>query len=328
VDAELAPMDIGEKIMTIEEIKAKAEELKIDFDDEISEEDLQGKVDEKEGEVKKAEEERKKREDDVDYWKSEAKKVIEQRDSAKSDARTLKVKIKKLEGQIGDLPNADTIKQLEKELKDLGEFKKTIDAEKEEEDNKNKTEIEKLQLRSQKAIEEVESKHEVTLKEINEKMDKLSEELNTSKAETKKFRSSKLESEIVNVAAKLDAFSPSQVYTLMKDKFTYDKDLEKFILPVKEKGKLVDEKSVEDAVTDFLGKDENENLVKSKVNTDGLHTKESREIKGSGKKRGIYDPKDPKLIAEADHKGLSVDDLIDINIKRDKKLGRNQEKEE
>jgi DNA repair exonuclease SbcCD ATPase subunit len=314
--------------MTIEELKAKAEELKIDFDDETSEEDLQEKVDDKEKEIKKAEDEKKKKEDDVDYWKSEAKKVIEQRDTAKTDARTLKSKIKKLEDQIGGLPDADTIKKLEKELKDLGEFKKTIDAEKEEEENKNKTEIEKLQVRSKKEIEEVEAKHTVTLKEINEKMTKLEESLNTSQEETKRFRSSKLESEIVNVAAKLKAYTPSQIYTLMKDKFVFDKDLDRFILPMKdEKGKLVDEKSVVDAVTDFLGKEENDNLVESAVNTGGLHTRESREVKGSGKKRGIYDPKDPELIKEADLKGLEVEDLIDINIKRDKRLGLNKEEE-
>lgn len=309
--------------MTIEELKAKAKELEIEIDDDdnVDEDDLKEKIEDKEKEIADAKK-KEELENDAEYLRGELKKVIGQRDTAKKDRNALKGKIKKLESQMSDLPDPDDVKGLKEELDNLREFKESIEKEKEEKELEKKSELEKQQVRHEKELAKVQSDYEAKMKEFTEKMEEFQKELEKSRSETEKFRISKLESEIVNEAANKDAFYPQQVYLLIKDKFQWDDDLGKFIMPVRdEKGKLQDEKDVKTAVDEFLSDPNNENLVKSNVNRGSLGTKHSNDdIKGSSKRRGGYDPKDPELIKEADLKGLEVEDLIDINIKRDEKM--------
>lgn len=316
-------MDIGGSKMTIEDLQARAKELGIDFDDETSEDDLQSLIDGKEEEIAEAERKKEEEDNDIEYWKSEAKKVITQRDTAKKDSRALKSKVKKLESQLSDLPDPDTVNALKEQLNSLKEFKDTIEKEKEEEELAKKSEIEKMKVRNEKEVERIHGEYGEKMKEFEEKFNKVVEDLESTKKETHTLRHTKLESEIVNEAAKLNAFYPQQVYLLMKDNFEWDNDLGRFIMPIRDdKGKLADEKDVKAAVNDFLKDPNNENLVKSNVNKTGMYSRDTDTIKkGAGTKRGGYDPKDEELIKEAEFKGLEVEDLIDIKIKRDKKLG-------
>ena len=157
---------------------------------------------------------------------------------------------------------------------------------------------------------------------IKEKDDKLIEE--AKKTETANKRA--LKGSIIESAAKHEAYNPNQIFQILKDDFEYDADLDKYVYFVKDdKGKLKDELSIDEYVSKYLEDDGNSNLVKSKVNTDGLHTDNnpSNRTNTSDKKRGKYDPKNKEFILEASEKGFeNPNDWIDILEKRDAKLDK------
>ena len=128
-------------------------------------------------------------------------------------------------------------------------------------------------------------------------------------------------------AIKYDAFNPSQIMNMLEYKFEYDESLDEFSHDIRDNnGKLKDRKTVEDIVKEFLSDPKNENLVKSKIKVGGPDLKKGGDDSSDKNKKlskstpGTYDPKDPDLIEEADEKGLSVEDLIEIKKKRDAKL--------
>jgi len=310
--------------MTIENesLLKEAEELKIDVKKFDEEEVLQDAVDEKKDEI----EEQKKKENDVEYWKAEAKKSFEERDRFKKDYRTVNKKLGELTDKLNEAPNKSEFDKIQNELKELKKLKDDLDELAAAKELEDKTELEKQEIRFKKEIDRFEINFKAQLEEVSKKVGQRDEQLGEREKEIKRLRRYQLDSEIMKVANKHKAYNPSQIVKLVSSDFTYDETLEKFTFHVlDEKGKLIDEKSVEERIKEFLEDPDNDNLVESEVNTTGTGEKKSDKFV-SGKKRGGYDPKDPKLVEQADFKGLSVDDHIDILIKRDEKLKKIKEK--
>jgi len=305
---------------TKEELIARAKELKIDFEAEIEDSELDKLIITKEQEI-----EEKKKSNDVEYLREELEKAKKRRDTATSERRTLETKLKDLEKKLGTAPDPDKVKAIEDELKILKEFKTEIDKAKDEEDLKNKSELERAEVNFNKQLEEVRAEMKRQIDSVKTDAEKKTTELEQTKTMINRLRGNRLESEIMNAAIKLDAINPTQIVRLIKDEFEYDTNLDKFVNLVKDsKGTIKDEKSVDEMIKDFLEDPLNNNLVKSRANVGTGHrdtdsTSTSTSVKDND---GKYDAKDEDLIKEADLKGLSVEELIKTKIMRDKAYGR------
>ena len=144
------------------------------------------------------------------------------------------------------------------------------------------------------------------------------------------LRGAKLENEITRAAAKFEAINPAQIVRLLERDFQFDSDLERFVFLKRDaKGKLQDEKNVEERVEEYLTDESNDNLVKTTINTAGTGTSQSEAstttTKSAQKQTDGYDPKDEALIKEADFKRLSVEDLIETKKLRDAKFAAIEE---
>jgi len=305
---------------TKEELIARAKELKIDFEAETEDSELDKLIITKEQEI-----EEKKKSNDVEYLREELEKAKKRRDTATSERRTLETKLKDLEKKLGTAPDPDKVKAIEDELKILKEFKTEIDRAKDEEDLKNKSELERAEVNFNKQLEEVRAEMKRQIDSVKTDAEKKTTELEQTKTMINRLRGNRLESEIMNAAIKLDAINPTQIVRLVKDEFEYDTNLDKFVNLVKDsKGTIKDEKSVDEMIKDFLEDPLNNNLVKSRANVGTGHrdtdsTSTSTSVKDND---GKYDAKDEDLIKEADLKGLSVEELIKTKIMRDKAYGR------
>ena len=299
------------------EIENKAKTLGIEFDEKTTDEDLTKLIIEKE----------KSEPDDVEYWKAEAKKAFQTRDEVKAEKRKLQAKLTELEAKIKDAPDPASIKALKEELSKLKSFKEEFDKKVEEEELKKKSEIERMEITFKKQLESLSSELERLRQERESEKKHFEETLNREKAEKHRLRLNRLESEIIKHSVKYKALKPEQIVKLIKDDFTYDEELDKFVFLVKdEKGKLLDELSVEDRVKKFLSDPENENLVASSANTDGTgaSTSQTGDTKSGSKKTSSkeYDPKDPDLIRQAYLKGLTVEEHIATLKKMREKLNK------
>jgi hypothetical protein len=308
--------------MTIEDLIAKAKKLKIEFDEEnITEDELKAMI-----EVAEAEEEleTKKVDSDPEYLKSELKKAIEKRDTAKSERRKLLADKKLLEEQLKKAPNVSEIETLRDELKTLKEFKSEIDLEKVENERKKMDKITRLENDHQVELKKIEDELKAERETIAQIKDEEETAKTSLKEQVKELRIARLESEIIKTAATLNAWNPDQVARLVKSDFVYDDDLGKFVHTVRDsKGKIKEEKDVDEFVTDYLKMEENENLIRSKVNKDALHTDKELEIdnrRGSDSRKKAdkaksYDPKDPEIVEAAEMDGMEVPRYIEKVLK-------------
>jgi len=284
--------------MSLEDLKKKAELLGVTVKDDATEESLTDEIATKEKEL----------ESDVNYWKeqatkweSEAKKAFSKRDEFKRNKETLANQIKDLEGKLsGMVPSTDK-ENLEKEIKELRKFKKDIDDEQTKKDLENKTEVERLRIQMEKQEKTIREEFDEKLTALMQAKETTEKDLENIRNEAETLRLHKLESEIIKEASKLNAWSADQIFSLTKDKFIFDKNLNKFIHQIKdEKGKLLDEMSVKEYIENFLGKEENENLIKSKVNTSSLNTDKDKTIHNpKPSDLGKFNPKDPKIVQDA-----------------------------
>jgi len=308
-----------------EELTKKAEELKIDVSKYEDEDALRDAVEASE-KTKKKDDDKNKTEHEI-YLDKELKKVIGQRDEEKKERRKLSDKIKDLETKLSSAPSDDEIKTLKEQLQELKEFKDTIDSKREEEEDKKRTETERQLIAQQKDFEKTKTLLEEQLEKFQAQLDKRDEELKKQTDQVKSLRYFRLENEIAQYALTYEAINPRQIVRLIKDDAVYDENLDKFYYPVFDnKGKMINELTIEEKVKEFLEDSENENLVKSKVNTDSMHTKKSDGDKAPPD-FGSYDPKDPKLIQEAQDRRLTIEDWIAIKIKKDEKLQKIKEKQ-
>jgi len=304
------------------ELKEKAEKLGIEVKEDMDENSLEEAIKVKEEGTKTKKDDS----EDADHWKREAEKAFKKRDDAKADSRKLRAKIKDLEDRLENAPNSEDFESMKETLSELKEFKKEKDAEAEEKADKERTELERAQVSFNKEFEAFKTKMKNDMEKVVKESGDKDKEIEKSKAQVKELRRFRLDGEIRDAAKKFKAYSERQIVSIVRDNFTYDESLDKFSHLVKDsKGKITDEKSVEEFVEDFLKDPENDNLVESDVNTSGSHTSSSRNQTSSHKstkKFGKYDPNDEKLILEADDKGLSIEDLIDIKEKKDAKLAK------
>lgn len=261
----------------------------------------------------------------IEYWKNEAKKAFEDRDNVKKERRRIQKKIKELEDELKERPSSDKIKELNEELEELKNFKDEMDEKLEEEERKKLSEKERLELEYTKKMEKLESNFTKKLDEMTKKLEEKDEALSSREENIKSLRKIKLQNEIMSVAGKLKAFNPKQIVGILSSEFEYDSDLDKFVHYKRdEKGKLVDEFSVEDRVTEFLKDPDNTNLVETTKKTGTDHNDHSyhKDTRNRKKKSDKYDPNDDKIKEKADERGLSPEEYIDTLVMRDERLAK------
>jgi DNA repair exonuclease SbcCD ATPase subunit len=298
--------------MEREELESRAKELEIEYDENTSEEDLKKAVSEKEN---------KDPEDDPEYFKSELKKVIAQRDREKSEKRKLQNKLSELEKKMNDFPDSEDYEKTKQAYNDLLEFKREIEQQREEEELKNKTELERAEVLHKKQLKEMEEKFNQQLEKFQKSIEEKDSILQEKDKKLHSNRKISLEKDILEFAAKYEAYNPQQIVRLLSPDFTYDDQLEKWVMLKKDnKGKIVDELEIHDHVKNFLTDEINSNLVRSNVNNDGSGHRPNPSSKKLSTTSTKYDPNDSDLKREAEMRGLSVEDYIGILEIKDAKL--------
>jgi len=312
--------------MSFEELKKKATELKVEFKDDVTEDDLNVLVTKKEEELSS----------DLDYLRErvkfldeESKKAFSKRDSATADKRALSTKIKELEDKLKDSINKEELTKLQKEFEDLKKYKEDIEKQREAEELAKTNEVERAKIQFNKEMDKMRKEFDDMKTSFDSEREK-SKNITVEQSKLiESLRGNKLESEILRFAAKYNAYNPDQIVALTKVFFTYDEQLNKYSHLVRDdKGKITDELSVEDYIKTYLGKDENENLVKSGAADTGFDTKtQSRaDTKTTTTQKGKYNPKDPAIIKEATDKNLPPEDWAIIKEKMEIKQSKMKEK--
>lgn len=315
------------------ELIKKAEKLGLSVDDFEEEDALEDAIDKEQDKLDKK---KKELDEDVDHWKSEAKKAFDTRDSIKKDNRRLKKKMKDLEKKLEDSPDMDDLDDLREQFDELKKFKDEKEQEEQEKKLEEADEVEKTTIRFEKEFKDLKKKYENEFNDFNKKIEEREDKLAKSEKEIRNLRKVKLENEIMSSATKYKAYNPKQIVKLVIEDFEYDQDLDKFWhYERNERGKLVEEKTVDERIKDFLGDPDNDNLVEAKIGGGTGHKQDGDRDKNLNKdkdkkkdKDSKYDPKDEKLIAEADEKGLDVEELIRINEVRDLRLSKVGKKED
>jgi hypothetical protein len=301
--------------MKREELVKKAGELKLEIKDEMKDEEIEKLIEEKEDEGK-----------DKNYYKLEAQKAFKDRDEAKKERNSLRDKIKEFEDKLKTAPNPEEVATIKKELEELRTLKKELEDKKLEDEMKNKTELERAEINFKRQFDSFKVQMEGELDKTKKSAEEIKKILEQKDTVISNLRKSRLRSEIMEAASKNDAFNPSQIVDMLQYKFEYDEGLDKFLSKSYDsKGKLSEEKKVDDIVKEFLENPINDNLVRSKLKLDGMGNK-GREsgttltppIRKSTP--GTYDPKDPSIIMDAQMARLPVEDWIEVLKKRDAKM--------
>jgi hypothetical protein len=302
------------------EMEARAKALGINFDDDTDDEDLQKSITDKEEADKRAK--------DPSYLETELKKVIDQRDRAKTERNTLKGKMVDLEDQLTDMVSGERFKELEKKLEDLTSFKTDAEKKIEADELAKKSKVEVAEIRAKKAEDALEKSISDLRDEFSLKLKEKDDTITAKEESVKRLRNDGLKAEIVSAAAESNAIGPALIYKMLKDEFSYDTDLDKYVYHEKDKkGKIVDEKEVGEYVTSFLEKEDNDYLVKGDSEKKSMHTKKTKKPSYTPKS-GEYDPNNPDLIAKADLERMPVEDYIETLIMRDEKMGLVQKAKE
>lgn len=261
-------------------------------------------------------------------FKEEAKKAFEARDEAKRERKKLQGEMESIKEQMKTAPNKEEYDGLKKQLDDLKKFKEDQEKKSEEAEQKNMSEAEKQKIRFEKEFERLKGEMENTTAKVKSDVEEAKKKLVEKDVQIERLRRDRLKSEIMEHAAKMKAYNPTQVARLIMDEFTYDDGVDRFFFYKKDsKGKVLSELEVDERVKEFLSDAENDNLVENSSKGGTGHQNdqskgkkiEDQDNKGSttGKK---YDPKDPDLIKTAERKGLTVEDHINILKQRDAKF--------
>jgi|GEM_PF-2839934 len=304
---------------TLEELKVKATELGITLEESATEVDIAAKIKEVEDE---------KNNKDPEYLKSEAKKAFKARDDAKEAKRIADAEIKKLKDQMGNTVKKDEYEDLKTQLNELREKER----EREEAEDATKlekaSEVDKIKFAADKEEKKLRKEYEDKLNQKDKDFKKQVEEVTKLIEQNKGLRRKTLEGEIMIAAEKGNALNSRQIVRLLKEDFEWDDTYGKYVYYEKDiKGKVVDYHDVDTYVSDFLGKEENDNLVKSDINSNTFNSKRGtqQDIKPPMKDKdykptGKFNPADPVLIREARYEGMPVEKWIRIKEMRLKRL--------
>jgi len=310
------------------ELVEKAKELGIEVKDIQTDEALQKEIDNK---IKVSDT------DDLDtvkkkvaYWEAEAKKAFDKRDRVSADTRSLKTKISDLEKKLDSTADPEKYKTLETELDELRKFKTEAEKAKEENELKNKSEVEKEKIRLERTFSDFKKDMEKQFTELKSTTDRYKSTVESKEKEIDTLRRATLRGEIIEQAGKLKAYNPSQIARLIMNDFEYDKDVDKFFVYTRDsKGKPLTEMTISEYVEKFLKDPDNENLVvvDAKGGVGGgreTNTDKNRKeiVTESGKK---YNLSDPQLKEEAEFHGIPVEQWVKIKEKKDAKLHKKKE---
>jgi len=300
--------------MNREELEAKAKELGITFDDKTTDEDLGKAI--KDKEVKDPTER-------LSYLEEELRKVIKQRDSLKTDKRTVSAKLKTFEEKISALPDSDKIEEMMTELKGLRTFKTTTEEEVEKKRLENMDEHDRKIAQLKKTGDEEKKTLKDQMEELMGKMNEKDTALEEAKSRIASLRVSELEKGILEHASKYKAIKPGQIARLLKDDFQYDDTTGKYVSFTRDgKGKIVDELSIEEKVKVFLEDPDNDNLVEGNVVPGTSHKDSSTTTTTTTKSGSKYNPNNEDIKMLAEEKGLKVEDYIYTLELRDTKLNK------
>ena len=189
-----------------------------------------------------------------------------QNDLKKANERAAALK-KKLKAQnTPDNTLSEELSKRDTELKELRGLIKKMELEKEEASLKGKDESAKELYKASKRIEELEA----TVAELNEQLSKRGTEISSLSSkyqeQLNKLREEGLRSEIRLAAESYNALKPQQIVNLLRADFIYDTDIDAWVVPItNKKGEVVDGKSVEEYVKEYLTSPDNDNLIRSGV---------------------------------------------------------------
>lgn len=219
--------------------------------------------------------------------------ALEQIAKLKKEKLELKRKNKELSELMSSNKN-DTaeMRELKNQLNELLEYKRQSeeDAEKRLLDGK-KNDWERIEYQLNKKITELQNMVDSLKTQLSEKEALLTEKESTFKKEASKARELNLKSRLRTAAVNAKAYSPEQVIALIISDFIYDEENDDYIYPIyNNKGKLVDEKTPEEYVKEFLTRPENDNLIKADIhggsgssNNSDDQSNNNKEIIESGK---------------------------------------------
>jgi len=295
-----------------EKLKEKAEELELDINDDMSDDEVQDLITAKEAELEKLKNSKK------TYDEDEFKKAVAARDKAKKEMRKYKEKVESLEKKIDESVSHEEVKSLKEELKALQDFKEEYDKKKEEEELKNLDEKEKIKIRFEKQMKDLQAEIENIKNSKKEAEEKIEEVNKKAEERIERLRLKTLKADIIEEATKYNVYSASQVFKLVKDDFEYDSDMEEFVHTVRNKqGKITDEMTVSEYIKKFLEDKDNENLIRSGVNKNSMHS--NKQTTKEGKTLGSYNVKDPSIVRNARNNNMTPEQYIKrVLIPRDK----------
>ena len=304
-----------------EKLKAKAEELEIKIDDEdMSDDEVNDLIKAKEAELDKN------KKDDKTYSEDEFKKAVAARDKAKKEMRKFRDQVSDLEKKIDNAVDPDEVKKQKKELKDLQDFKTEIEDKEEEEKLKNLDDKDRMKIRFDKQMEKMQDEIDNIKSSKKEVEDKIEENNKVAETRIEKLRMKTLRADIVEEASKYEVYNTSQIFRQVKDDFEYDKEMDEFVHIVRDKkGKIVDEISVDAYIKEFLEDEANENLLRSKVNKNSMHSNKQSSKKEKSE-TGEYNPKDPDIVRNARNNNMTPEQFIKrVLIPRDKIKNKKKE---
>lgn len=302
-------------------LKERLDELEIKIDDEdMSDDEVNDLIKAKEAELDKN------KKDDKTYSEDEFKKAVAARDKAKKEMRKFRDQVSDLEKKIDDAVDPDEVKKQKKELKDLQDFKKEKEEEEEEEKLKNLDDKDRMKIRFDKQMEKMQDEIDNIKSSKKEVENKIEENNKVAETRIEKLRMKTLRADIVEEASKYEVYNTSQIFRQVKDDFEYDKEMDEFVHIVRDKkGKIVDEISVDAYIKEFLEDEANENLLRSKVNKNSMHSNKQNANKDKDKTGG-FNPKDPEIVKSARYTNMTPEQYIKrVLIPKDKIKNKKKE---
>lgn len=271
-------------------------------------------------EDKKRDEEKKNKTFTFEEHQKEINEIVAEREKNKEKYRETRDKLASLEKKLEGLPTGDALQKILDEKKQLEDYKRLIEDEKEKKRLENASEVEKLQIQLDKIRTSFETELKVKESDFQKTSQQLKDELEKKTKVTHDLFTYKRDMEILRVAEKCNALKPSQVVDMLSHKLVLDEDAGTYVFPLYGKnGKRDGEKTVEEYVKGYLEDSDNENLIKADVRSGSDHQRGRTDTTYTTKTDADKYLKSNKLILEeeAEERGLKVEEWIVIKQKQE-----------